>query len=49
MVETVDFLSYMVETVGKKKKPGKTWRNEMDTNFFALFFKGNNISKINFL
>ena len=30
MEETVDFLPYMVETVGKKKK-GKTWRNEVDT------------------
>ena len=30
MEVTVDFLPYMVETVGKKKK-GKTWRNEVDT------------------
>ena len=31
MGNTVDFLPYMVETVGKEKKPGKTWRNEVDT------------------
>ena len=31
MEVTVDFLPYMVETVGKKKKNGKTWRNEADT------------------
>ena len=31
MGNTVDFLPYMVETVGKKKKNGKTWRNEVDT------------------
>ena len=28
---TVDFLPYMVETVGKEEKNGKTWRNEADT------------------
>ena len=31
MVQTVDFLPYMVETVGNKKKNGKTWQNEVDT------------------
>ena len=31
MGNTVDFLPYMVETVGKKKKNGKPWRNEVDT------------------
>ena len=24
-------IPYMVETVGKKRKKGKTWRNEVDT------------------
>ena len=31
MEVTVDFLPYMEVTVGKKKKKGKTWRNEVDT------------------
>ena len=31
MEVTVDFLPYMVETVGKREKKGKTWRNEVDT------------------
>ena len=30
MGNTVDFLPYMVETVGAKKN-GKTWRNKVDT------------------
>ena len=31
MEVTVDFLLYMVETAGKRKENGKTWRNEVDT------------------
>ena len=30
MVETVDFIPYKVENVGKKKKNVKAWRNEVD-------------------
>ena len=31
MEVNVDFLPYMEVNVGKKKKKGKTWRNEVDT------------------
>ena len=31
MEVTVDFLPYKEVTVGKKRKKGKTWRNEVDT------------------
>ena len=36
MEVTVHFLPYMVETVGKKKKKGKTWRNEVDTKTIKI-------------
>ena len=31
MEVNVDFLPYIEVNVGKKKKKGKTWRNEVDT------------------
>ena len=46
MEVTVDFLPYMVETVGQKKEKGKTWRNEVDTKTVKIATSEIHISKL---
>ena len=45
MGNTVDFLPYMVDTVGKGKK-GKTWRNEVDTKTVKIATSGDSFLNI---
>ena len=46
MEVTVDFLPYMVETVGQKKEKDKTWRNEVDTKTVKIATSEIHISKL---
>ena len=47
MEVNVDFLPYMEVNVGKKKKKGKTWRNEVDTKTGRIFYGRIPLSELN--